>query len=45
MEGFNPAEAEEGFKRIIYILLFGIKILSFNPAEAEEGFKSSLHKV
>ena len=35
---FNPAEAEEGFKRV-KIKNSEKQLKSFNPAEAEEGFK------
>ncbi len=37
--GFNPAEAEEGFRRIANKEASAAFKECFNPAEAEEGFR------
>ncbi len=39
--GFNPAEAEEGFKRKMSATNI-LTLIRFNPAEAEEGFKRKI---
>ena len=36
---FNPAEAEEGFRRQSDLYFYFYKSEGFNPAEAEEGFR------
>ena len=38
--GFNPAEAEEGFRSSLKMEATIVFLGSFNPAEAEEGFRS-----
>ena len=40
--GFNPAEAEEWFRRLPLLLFDLIQYYGFNPAEAEEWFRSEI---
>ena len=41
---FNPAEAEEWFRRVAIVKTI-LKNVSFNPAEAEEWFRRNLSKT
>ena len=40
LTGFNPAEAEEWFRRVGYAQGYAVHGGGFNPAEAEEWFRS-----